>query len=212
VSKHLVARIQLNDDDLEPLVRRTLAGDPVARHDLWVAVDPAIERIAGRFRFMSRLDERYDDCRNLAVGVVDRLYADDYRRLGLFHAVLLRREGTALAWLSAVTARLSLDHLEAHAENLGGRRRAFVHVVPLTEGLEELLPESMRAVRTADAHRIWAHAERTFSPPELLALRLWCDGTDAREIAAELGLGSGRAAESLVRAVIRRLRRWLRLE
>jgi hypothetical protein len=212
VSKHPATRTVLKDDDLEPLVRRTLAGDRVARHDLWVAVDPAIERIGGCFRFMTRLDERKDDGRDMALLVMDRLYADNYRRLGLFHAVLLRREEAALPWLSAVTRHLAVNRMAQHPENVGGRLRALVHIVPLTEELEEQLPESMRMAETIDGKRIQAYVERTLSALELLALRLWCEGNNHKQIAKELGLASEGAAKALLRTVIMRLRRWFRVE
>jgi hypothetical protein len=207
MSKHRVARLSLKDADLEPLVRATLAGDRRARQDLWLAVDPAIETIAGRCRFLSRPHERDDASRDVVLLVMDRLWADGYRRLALLHEVLLRREEAGLPWLSAVTRRLAHNYLEGHAENVGGREQAWVDVVPLREELEEQLPESVRAEQTVDAHRIRAYAERTLSAPELLALRLWCEGADRREIAGELGLASEHDAHTLVRAVIQRLRR-----
>ena len=81
-------------------------------------------------------------------------------------------------------------------------------ILPLPDGLEEQLPVSIRAVQTVDAGRVRAYAESTLTGTDLSALRLWCEGLDHGEIAAELGLASPLAAQKVVRAVIRRLRRF----
>jgi DNA-directed RNA polymerase specialized sigma24 family protein len=206
VRKRQLVRTLLEEGYLEPLVRRTLAGDAKAWGELWLAIDPVVEEIARRWRVMSRLADREDDCRNVVVRVMGRLRENGFERLALFHAVLLRREGAARAWLSALATRSALDYVTAHPERAGSAERPWVTVVPLPEGLEEQLPVSMRAVQMADVRRVLAYVERALPAPERRALYLWCGGHADCEIAAELGIEEA-AADQLVRAVVRRLRR-----
>jgi hypothetical protein len=203
-----VARRELDEDYLEPLVMSAIAGDLTAWAKVWLALDPLIEEIAGRRRVTSRLSGSKDERRNVVVNVMELLQADDFERLRLFHACLLRRDGSARAWLLVVTRRVAIDHARCHAEYLrGGVERRWVDLVPFSEELDEALPVSLRLVAAIDAHRVFACAEQDLEASQVQALRLWVDGDDHRRIAEKLGLGGAYAADLLVRSVVNYLRR-----
>ncbi len=133
-----VPRAVLNEELVEPLVRRTLAHDPVTWPRVWLEISPVIEEVAGHWRVTSRLADRDDERRDIVVGVMARLCANDFERLALFHEVLLRRDGLARAWLVQVTTRSAIGHLRGHPENIGDDEWRWVEMEPLSDGDEEL--------------------------------------------------------------------------
>ena len=207
MSNPLVLRTLFDEDTLEPLVRRTLARERRAWPELWLAVAPAIEEMAGRFCVAGRLSAHEDERRDVVVDVMEHLQANDFERLRPFHDALRRRDGSARVWLSTVTRRSAVSHTREHPENFGGDERRWADLVPLPEDLEEQLPVPARAARAADAHGILAYAARELPEAQVTALRLWLVGHGPDEIAAVLGLASAPAADRLVRAAIKALRR-----
>jgi hypothetical protein len=82
VRRHLVARVVLDEPVIESLVGRTLDGEKRARAELWLALSPVIEKIAGQWRVTGRLHDREDDRRDVFVRVMGRLEAKRFQRLG----------------------------------------------------------------------------------------------------------------------------------
>lgn len=203
--------LPLHEDQLEPLVARTLAGELRAWGEFWALVDPTVESIAGRFRCSSRLGAREDERRNVVVRVMERLREGGFSRLRSFHSVLLRRDGSFRAWLAVMTQRSALNYARDHAENLGESasesHRRWVTLLPLPDTLDDDLPVSTRAVQTAEAARIQAYIEAAIPPAPRTALRLWLLGHAHAEIAEALGLASAHDADLLVRTTLMHLRR-----
>lgn len=207
---HLSSRVQLTEDLLEPLVRGTLAGDRRAWSDLWCALDPFIEKIAGRYRATSRLSASEDERRNVVVRVMERLHADDCHRLQGLHEALLRRDGSFRPWLSTVTMNAAISYTREHPEHLGEHDSndpgGWVNFEPLPDELDEQLPVSIRAVKMIEAHRIHAYVEHHLEPQQRDALRLWLLGYDHGEIAEAFQLAGAHAADLLVRGALKILR------
>lgn len=209
--KQLLARLDLTEDLLQPLVERTLAGDRQAWGELWCLMAPTIERIAGRFRVTGRLSGCEDDRRNVVVRVMERLHADGFHRLRALHEVLLRRDGTFRTWIAILAKNSGISYMREHPEHVRDHApeasSGWVDLVPLPEMLEDLLPISIRAIKTIEAHRIEAYVEHNLEPHERDALHLWLLGHDDVEIAEALRLADADAADHLVRAIVKRLRR-----
>lgn len=201
----------LHEDQLEPLVRRTLDGEPRAWGAFWLEVDPTIETIAGRFRASGLLASREDERRAVVVRVMEHLRDREFALLRNFHAVLQRRDGSFRAWLAVVTRRTALNHARDHAENIAlaesPTHRRWVELLPLPDEIGADVPFSTRAVRTAEVLRIEAYVEENIPPKPRQALRLWLMGYSRAEIANALGLEKAKDADILVRTTLMHLRR-----
>ena len=200
----------MKDEELLPLVAGTIAGDRRARDDLWLALDPRIERIAGRRRLTSRLCGSWDDRRNIVVLVMDRLLANDCERLRRLHQVVVRGEGAGWPWIVALVRNTALNYTKAHQEHLGAGAREdgsrWATILPFDGEVAERLPAPGRLISAMEARRIQAYAEQALPPPQVRALCLWLTGHDDGEIARALDLADARAATRLVHAAILRLR------
>jgi hypothetical protein len=205
-----LARTPLTNQVIEPLVRGTLEGDKRAWHAFWLAVDPRMEEIAGRWRVTGRLSDDEEERRNVVVLVMGRLEENRFARLARLHEVLVRGEVGGWPWISAVTRRTALNYARGHSENPlasgadAGRR--LVASLPVADGLEEQLPESARAPDIAEVHRIQAYAEQALKPHQWRALCLWHAGYEYHEIAKELGLAGKAAVCQAKDAAVKRLR------
>ena len=201
----------MKDEELEPLVRGTIAGDRRARDDLWLALDPRIERIAGSWRVTSRLSRSWDERRNIVVLVMERLLANDGERLRLLHEVVLRGEGAGWPWIVALVRNTARNYTEAHPEHLGAGVREdgarWAASLPFDEAIAERLPAPSRLITAIEARRIQAYAEQALPPAQVRALFLRLSGHDDGEIARELGVAGAGAAARLAHAAILRLRR-----
>jgi DNA-directed RNA polymerase specialized sigma24 family protein len=195
---------------IEPLVRRTLAHEPGAWEELWLALDPMIERLAGRWRVAGRLAACADARRDLVVRVMEKLQADGFRRLGKLLAALQKGEDAGRAWIAVTVRREALDHVREHAEYLGpaagegGSRWAAL--VQLPDGVEDQLPDSVRALPAIAAGEIAAYAEAHLDPEQLRALRLWLTGYEPAEMISLLGVDDGKEAASLIHRALENLR------
>jgi hypothetical protein len=201
----------MKDEELEPLVRGTIEGDRRAKDGLLRALEPRIERIAGRWRVTSHLSRSRDDRRNIVVLVLERLVANGCKRLRLLHEVLLRGEGAGWPWIEAMVRNTALNYTEAHREHLGAGVREdgsyWAAILSFDDEIGERLPAPARLLTAIEARRIYAYAERALPPRQFRALCLWLTGHDDREIARELGLAGAGAAARLVHTAIMRLRR-----
>ena len=112
---------------MEELVRRVVAGDPRAWHELWDAVQPTLWAITGKWQITGPLSQRDEDRRNIVVEVMERLRADGFRRLKSYLASLEPegnpRAGSFKTWLCTVTARTAIDYVRAHPEYRDVRSR-----------------------------------------------------------------------------------------
>jgi DNA-directed RNA polymerase specialized sigma24 family protein len=200
----------LRDEELLPLVEGTIAGDEQSWHALWIVLDPRIERIAGRFRVLSRLSGSWDDRRNVVVLVLERLRADGFARLQALREVLLQGDGSGWAWIAALARRTALNYARGHEEHLGAGVREdgarYAALVPFTDAVADDLPVSMRVIQKVEALRVEVCADQVLPPVQRQALCLWLQGHEDGEIARELALGGARAAARTVHAALGRLR------
>src|SRR5512134_1324145 len=96
---------------LEELVRRVLDGDDAAWQAFWQAVEPRLYALLRRPRFLGRLSQSEDDCRNIVVDVMHALRAAEHARLRRF--LEARAANPALpffAWLVVIAKRLAIDY------------------------------------------------------------------------------------------------------
>ncbi len=204
------ARAASSERPLEPLVRRALAREPGAWEELWLALDPAIEDLAGRWRVTGRLAGCADAGRDIVVRVMGKLQADGFRRLSKLHAALCKGEDAGRAWIALTTRREALDHVREHAEYLGGAAgeggSRWAALVQLPDGVEDQLPDSVRTLPAVAAGEIAAYAEAHLDPEQLRALRLWLAGYEPREMMGALGVEDGEAAAHLLNRALENLR------
>jgi DNA-directed RNA polymerase specialized sigma24 family protein len=190
-----------------------VAGEAAAWQELWTTADPVLERSIRNLRNLGPLPRSEDHRRNIALTVIERLRADDFRRLKTFLAQAEQRPDSDFwRWLSRVTTNVALDYLRADAEYTGGRRRPsseedeafWVQLVSV-----DLHDPSFRPPLTnlLAAQRLLEVAAAALDDEQLLALRYWLCGSTFEEIAAVMELPAAKYAERLVRAALERLRR-----
>ena len=213
--------IALGDSDLASLaahVPRVVGGDASAWKELVGGLEPHLIQLLRRSRTLGPLRHSIDDCRAVMISVLERLSKDDHRGLRLFQLWADANPGKGFGdWIRIVTANMARDHVSSR---LGGAGRfADADDVPLNKRmlntLATLLPaddDNRLAFRPAMtnmqlARELLEHAERSLEGTQLRALRGWMEGATFDEIAAQLGLGTPRDADKLVRAALARLRR-----
>jgi DNA-directed RNA polymerase specialized sigma24 family protein len=113
---HVLSRASWNDEEMDALLDRVIAGDDRAWKTLWLALDPEIERVAGRGRVTSRLAQRYDERRDIVVLVMDELRRDDFAVLRRLQTALRRGDGSFRATLTTIARNTAIDYTRAHAE------------------------------------------------------------------------------------------------
>jgi hypothetical protein len=181
---------------LGQLLSRVLEGDPAAWQGFVASLEPELRQLLRRSRVMGALRESEDECRAVAVKVLSRLEKNDFRALRLVAPWLAAHPDKDLGdWIRIVAVNRARDHVAARsiAETLRsltsrvGARPAF------TDG--------------AQARQVLEYAEGALTLAQLRALRLWIEGAGFDEVAAQLALPDGRAADKLVRAALARLRR-----
>jgi DNA-directed RNA polymerase specialized sigma24 family protein len=195
---------------IEPLVRRTLAREPGAWEALWLVLDPTIENLAGRWRVAGRLAACADARRDIVVRVMEKLRADGFRRLGKLHAALQRGEDAGRAWIAVTTRREAIDHVREYAEYLGAAAgeggSRWAALVQLPDGIEDQLPDSVRALPAVAAGEIAAYAEARLPPEQLRVLRLWLTGYEPAEMIGLLGVDDGKVVVNLLNRALENLR------
>jgi DNA-directed RNA polymerase specialized sigma24 family protein len=202
---------------IEILVERALAHDPGAWQELWQAVEPRLYALIRRPRFLGRLSQSEDDCRNIVLDVLEALRASDHARLRRF--VEARAKNPALpffAWLTVVTKRLAVDYMRRQDGYEDLRKRPGASATGAWSPTTALPPDSqLPGTRPAMTNRAAAaelleYAGRDLPAPQRAALASWIEGGKFDEIAAGLGLPDADDAERLVRAALERLRRRFR--
>ena len=93
----------MDDAELEALLRRVVTGDKNAWRELWTAVTPALKAVSGSWQVAGALSRREDDRRNIEVLVMERLAAEDFRRIRRYLESRDASEGGSFrAWLATV--------------------------------------------------------------------------------------------------------------
>lgn len=195
---------------MDDLISQVIAGDTAAWHRLWSAVQPTVWAITGNWRITGAVSRREEDRKNIAVDVMERLRADDCRRLRAYLDGARRRPGSSFkAWLATVTARAAIDYVRAHPEFDDGRgtnrEPRWFRVVP-TANVDAGAATDRDPVLRATAHELLDRARRDLEPKQLSALAHWLEGRSHDEIASRLSLADGGEADRLVRAALKRLR------
>jgi len=200
--------------DIESVIDRVVRGDARAWHTLWNAVQPTLWAVAGRPAISGPLARSDDDKHNVVLLVMDKLRADDFRRLRLYLESVRDRRGPSSfrSWLATVTARVAIDYVRAHPEFADTRDRGvgerWVRIVPMNEARAEAV--TMDPDRVAMAGRALESARGSLRSDQLAALFLWLQGEDHGVIADRLHLASASEADRLVRSALKRLRDRLR--
>jgi DNA-directed RNA polymerase specialized sigma24 family protein len=193
-------------------VERVVSGDEQARDSLWIAIEPTLKAISGKWSIVGRLSERDDERTNIELKIMDALLGRDCRRLRLFlDAHDAGRAGTFRTWLVAVARNLAIDYVRGHPEysSVGDRGPGrWVQHDPLP--VDDQMPVSATdpAARIA-ASRMLEYARTELSADQIAALLHWLQGADDDEIAAELAV-TPKKGHQLVRAALERLRRRFR--
>jgi hypothetical protein len=189
---------------MEALVDRVIEGDERAWQALWLALDPEIERIAGRDRVTGKLSRRYDERRDIVVLVMDELRRDDFAILRDLQVALRRRDGSFRANFCTLTKHLAIDYTRAHAEfrpAKGGSAWAVHVAVPA-----DLQAGGVDPVGAITMDAVLDFAVRELRPAQLQALLLWTTGEGMEDIAKQLHLATPDQARHLVRSAQKRLR------
>ena len=205
------------DTALVDLARRVADGAEQAWRELWVAIEPTLWAVTGKWRIVGPLSEREDDRRNIVLVVMERLRDDRFRRVRSFLESLGRRgEGSFRAWVATVAAHTAIDYVRTHAEYSNVRRAPgapesagsrWVRLDPMPEsGPAAGGPSSQELARVTSALVLLERAKHLLRQEQLDALRLWLEDHDHAEIAERLELPGAAEADKLVRSALKRLR------
>ncbi len=195
------------EEQLADLVTASSGGDPEAWAQLWCALAPYVEKIAGSGRVTGELSRDEVERARIVDRVMGELREDRFRLLGELGARLARRDGSYLRWFLTVAMNSARDHVRSHPHYLGvreGEGGRWALFLPLDEEQEGERPDP---TRLAEAHAIMAVAEKELTPAQLDALGRWLGCEDCAGIAAALDLeGGAGAGKRLLRSAIKRLR------
>jgi DNA-directed RNA polymerase specialized sigma24 family protein len=206
------------DADFDSLIDGAVQGDANAWGRLWTELEPMLERLARSPRVTGRLSGDEDECRNIVVEVMSRLRDDDFRRLRLYqNARHERPDLTFKPWITVVAKRVAVDYIRGHGEYIDRRRSHNPESAPGRWVQPRTLPGDSRlhGLRPAmtnhgAAMTMLRYAYRKLPEDQLAALEQWITGAGFDAIASTQELDSSGAAEKLVRAALRRLRRHFR--
>ncbi|MBI5537148.1 MAG: sigma-70 family RNA polymerase sigma factor [Deltaproteobacteria bacterium] len=195
---------------MEALLQKVVNGDAASWQALWEAVQPSVWAITGKWQITGPIARREDDRRNIVLQVMDRLRADDFRRIRCFlESTRTRQPGSSFrTWLATVTARVAIDYVRAHPEYLDRRAHGagerWVRVVSASEFPQDLDGPSPHDVATAA--ELLDSARRVLRAEQLTALCLWLQGDDEAGISKALELGEPADGRRLLRSALKRLR------
>jgi len=206
-----------NDDELDELVARASGGDEEAWQRLWTEIEPRLDGLLRKGRFLGPLAGSDDDRRAIVVEVFARLRSGGFARLKTYLEARQKTPGLRFfPWIAVVSKRVAIDHLRAHPNYLD-RRRELEASSPGRWVDDQTLPSERRlpAERPPLTDRGTAAQLLRFAGSELpaeqrRALELWLEGQAHDTVAAALGLSGPVQAERLVRAALERLRRHFR--
>jgi DNA-directed RNA polymerase specialized sigma24 family protein len=208
----------MGTSDVELLVLRAAAGDELAWQELWVAIEPDLQRLVRNPRFLGRVGLDDDDRNNIVLDTISRLAANQRKRLCDY--VELRADNPTLrfiSWLRVVAKRVGIDYQRGHPRYLDRRRDKQPASTPGKWIVPGTLPPDSQLGRVrppftseGTAGQVAVYATATLPDDQRRALELWVHGDPYDAIAHALGLGGPGDAERKVRAAIERLRRHFR--
>lgn len=212
-------------EDLEELVRRTLAHEPGAWPALQAAAQPLILSIARGHRGLRAkgLSTAPDDLAEVVAATLERLARSDFANLRRFtsHAADARgSDGASFhGWLYGIVDFVIREHLRrrfgraptaaAKAERPQPSKRDLQsRAGRLDDGeLDRLLLTQVGMTARLTVAQIFAYIQRDFAPDEARALRMYfSDDAGFDDIAAALGLADAKEADKLIRRLNARLR------
>jgi DNA-directed RNA polymerase specialized sigma24 family protein len=204
---------------MEELISAVIAGDPAAWSRFWLELEPRLHAIAGKRRFTGPLSELEDERHNIVAAVMTRLRAHDFRRLRDFLVARAQPGSRSFqTWIVTFAVRTAIDYVRTHpeyqrparndeaAERASGPRWAGFEPPPDSKSAPAA--PGVDVPRLVTAQRILARAPHLLTREQYEALMLWLSDEEHDEIARALGLPNADAAEKLVRAAVKRLRRY----
>lgn len=199
----------MNEDDL---VNRILRGDPTAWMNVFSKYGPVVVAIARTNRSMGSYRQSEDDVRNVMAAVFERLRRSDYQALrtyGPWRAANPTKQFND--WLTIVAVNVIRNYI---ARKLGAPRadkssaKQLVNTFASELKIDGDEPLVLPAMTTREsANQILEYARDHLAEDQMAALAGWLEGGSFDDIAAELGLANGRAADKLLRAALAKLRR-----
>jgi DNA-directed RNA polymerase specialized sigma24 family protein len=172
---------------------------------------PELLDLTRRSRLMGPLRRSDDHVRNVATRVLEKLSADDFRRLSHFQAWSEARPGKTFSdWLRIVNANVVRDYVRSALGETGeidsaprGRKR-------ILNEFAEHLPQEMASrppiTLLQTARQLLEYAEGRLPPEQFVALKAWLEGASFEEIAEERSVEVELARKTL-RAALASLRR-----
>jgi RNA polymerase sigma factor (sigma-70 family) len=201
------------DEIIDGLIDQVLAGETEAWRQLAARTHPIVLAILCRRRLGGDLREREDLHRDVALAVLDRLYADGFAALRRYAGSRVVYPDTGFVqWLAVVVGNTFVDHLRALPEYQRRRISAARTLVRIEhqslDNAANLDGGTIDPAAGAELRRILAcFLADDFPAEQRRALLLWLDGNTPAEIAEELGLSTPQGASRLLHAARERLRR-----
>jgi hypothetical protein len=212
-------------DDLEQLVRRTIAREPGAWPALQAASQPIILHVARRHRSLRAkgLSTLPDDLAEIVVSTLEELSRSDFENLKRYvdYAADTRDANRAgfRTWLYGKVDYVSREHVRKRFGRPPTARSKAARPQPSKRDLQSragrlddaeldrrLLTQVGMTARLTVA-QVFEHIGRDFAPDEARALRMYfSDDAGFEDIAAALGLADAREADKLIRRLNARLR------
>lgn len=196
----------------DEIVGRVLKGDSSAWMTLFSKYGPIVTAIARTNRSMGSYRQSEDDVRNVMAAVFERLRRDDYRALRTFGPWKAANPTKVFNdWLTIVTVNVIRNYI---TKKLGAPRadKASAKQLVITfanelkvDGDEPIVLPHMTTRESAN--QILEYAREHLAEDQLAALAGWLEGSSFDEVAVELGLTDGRAADKLLRSGLAKLRR-----
>jgi hypothetical protein len=201
-----------DDTACEQLLPAVVRGDGLAWGQLVQRLAPEVERILRGSRTLRGLPDA-DHQRNVLTRVLERLHRNDFRALRQYPPWRERHGGrrTFRDWLTIVSTNVARDYV---SERLGeskaapaGAKRLVASLATTLDQLERDLGHRPAYTEQQMVRQILDYAADNLPEDQLQALTGWLGGHDLADIARELELAGGDAANRLVRAALARLRR-----
>jgi DNA-directed RNA polymerase specialized sigma24 family protein len=187
-----------------------------AWRELVAVLWPELTRIVRSSRTMASFARSEDHVRSVVLLVVERLGKDGCRAASLHRAWRETHPDRTLGdWLRIVTTNVARDYVrerKGRAALAEGEepadKRMVASLATLLPDDDELEPTAGLSATSAYAVRELARWARQRLPPDqLAALDSWLQGGRFEEIAQEIGVADGAAANRVVRAALAALRR-----
>src|SRR5262249_32489799 len=144
---------ELNEAELEALVRKIRAGDEAAWQTLWFQVERVVKAAAGRYRALSRLSRDKDALGDVGVNVLGERRREDLGER------LARRDGSWKWWLRTVARNEARTYVRDHEGYLGHVEGGGSRWARRVELSDEQRAGPSASDRSAEAHLILAWAQ-----------------------------------------------------